>query len=284
MLPMRALICSIAVASVAPAVAAVAQSGAVVVDQRMIMETVAGKTDTVLSRTVTSKERYRVDYISSTAPAAPIFRPGLTELMMTRDSDMTIIFMDSARKIYAEMKPSSIMSSAGFAGVAMKFESTGDSATMDSIGPGPTIAGHKTLHFRMHSSSRMTTTMFGDTSVRATAVTTDFYVAPDLASDSQEPDSARAKSTSARLRSMTRAMPGAEAMAEQIAKVTKRLARCGTTLKTVTETTATTAAGARTQHMSLETLTYENKVVSNSLFSIPGGYKKVGLMDLVAPF
>lgn len=166
----------------------------------------------------------------------------------------------------------------------MKFESTGDSATMDSIGPGPTIAGHKTLHFRMHSSSRMTTTMFGDTSVRATAVTTDFYVAPDLASDSQESDSARAKSTSARLRSMTRAMPGAEAMAEQAAKVTKRLAKCGTTLKTVTETTATTAVGARTQHMSLETLNYENKVVSDSLFSIPAGFKKVGLMDLVSPF
>src|ERR1700730_2200113 len=158
--PIRALICSIAVTSIAAPAAA--QTKAIVVDQRMTMETVAGRTDTILSRTVTSKERYRVDYISSTAPAAPIFRPGLTQLMMTRDSDMTIIFMDSARKIYAQMKPSSIMSNAGFAGVAMKFESTGDSATMDSIGPGPTIAGHKTLHFRMRSSSRLTTTMFGD--------------------------------------------------------------------------------------------------------------------------
>jgi hypothetical protein len=282
MLTTRALICSIAVTSFAAA--ASAQTKAVVVDQRTIMEAVAGRTDTVLSRTVTSKERYRVDYINSTAAASPVFRSGMTQLMMTRDSDMTIIFMDSARKIYAEMKPSSIMSSAGFAGVAMKFESTGDSATMDSIGPGPTIAGHKTLHFRMHSSSRMTTTMFGDTSVRATAVTTDFYVAPDLASDSQEPDSARAKSTSARLRSMTRAIPGAEAMAEQTAKVTRRLAKCGTTLKMVAETTATTAAGAHTQHMSIETLNYENKVVSDSLFSVPAGYKKVGLMDLVSPF
>ena len=130
----------------------------------------------------------------------------------------------------------------------------------------------------------MTTTMFGDTSVRTTAVTTDFYVAPDLASDSQEPDSARAKSTSARLRSMTRTIPGAEAMAEQTAKVTKRLAKCGTTLKTVTETTATTAAGARTRHTSVETLKYEKRIVSDSLFSIPAGYKKVGLMDLVSPF
>jgi hypothetical protein len=281
MLTMRALICSIAVTSVAAAAAA--QTGAVVVDQRMIMETVAGKTDTILSRTVTSKERYRVDYISSTA-AAPVFRPGRTELMITGDSDMTIIFMDSARKIYAEMKQSSIMSSAGIAGVAMKFESTGDSATIDSIGPGPTIAGHKTLHFRTHSTSRMTMTMFGDTSVRATAVTTDLYVAPDLASVSTERDSVRTKSTSARLRSMTRTIPGAEAMAEQTAKVTKRLAKCGTTLKTVTETTATTAVGARTQHKSLETLSYEKRVVPDSLFSIPTGYKKVALMDIVSPF
>ncbi len=282
MLTMRALICSIAVTSVAAPAAA--QTKAVVVDQRMIMETVAGKTDTILSRTVTSKERYRVDYISSTAAAALVYRPGLTQLMMTGDSDMTVIFMDSARRIYAEMKPSLILSSVGFAGAAMKFESTGDSATMDSIGPGPTIAGHKTLHFRTHSTSRMTMTMFGDTSVRSTAVTTDLYVAPDLASDSPERDSVRAKSISARLRSMTRAMPGAEAMAEQTAKVTKRLAKCGTTLKTVTETTATTAAGARTQHMSLETLNYEKRVVSDSLFSIPAGYKKVALMDLVSPF
>jgi len=282
MLTMHSLLCSIAVTSVATTAAA--QTGAVVVDQRMIMETVAGKTDTILSRTVTSKERYRVDYISSTAAASPIFRPGLTELMMTRDSDVTIIFMDSARKIYAEMRPSSIMSSAGFAGMAMKFESTGDSATIDSIGPGLTIAGHKTLHFRTHSTSRMTMTMFGDTSVRATAVTTDLYVAPDLASESAEPDPLRAKSNSARLRSMTRMMPGAEAIAEQTAKVTKRLAKCGTTLKAVTETTATTAAGARTQHMSLETLNYEKKIVSDSLFSVPAGYKKVSVMDLMSPF
>ena len=73
-------------------------------------------------------------------------------------------------------------------------------------------------------------------------------------------------------------------MAEQTAKVTKRLAKRGTTLKMVTETTATTAAGTRTLHMSLETLNYENKVVSDSLFSVPAGYKKVGLMDLVSPF
>ena len=60
MLTMRALICSIAVTSVA---AAAAQTKAVVVDQRMTMETAAGKTDTIVSRTVTSKERSRVDYI-----------------------------------------------------------------------------------------------------------------------------------------------------------------------------------------------------------------------------
>jgi hypothetical protein len=63
MLTMRALICSIAVTSFAAAAAA--QTKAVVVDQRTIMEAVAGKTDTILSRTVTSKERVRVDYISS---------------------------------------------------------------------------------------------------------------------------------------------------------------------------------------------------------------------------
>lgn len=130
----------------------------------------------------------------------------------------------------------------------------------------------------------MTMTMFGDTSVRATAVTTDLYVAPDLPSDSAERDSVRTKSTSARLRSMTRTIPGAEVMVEQTAKVTRRLAKCGTTLKMVAETTATTAAGAHTQHMSIETLNYENKVVSDSLFSVPAGYKKVGLMDLVSPF
>lgn len=281
MLTMRALICSIAVTRFAAAAAA--QTKAVVVDQRTIMEAVAGKADTILSRTVTSKERVRVDYISSTAAASPVFRSGMTQLMMTGDSDMTVIFMDSARKIYAEMKPSSIMSSAGL-GAAMKFESTGDSATIDSIGPGPTIVGHKTLHFRTHSSSRMTMTMFGDTSVRATAVTTDLYVAPDLPSDSAERDSVRTKSTSAGLRSMTRTIPGAEVMVEQTAKVTRRLAKCGTTLKMVAETTATTAAGAHTQHMSIETLNYENKVVSDSLFSVPAGYKKVGLMDLVSPF
>ena len=61
MLTMRALICSIAVTSVAAA--ADAQTKAVVVDQRMTMETPAGKTDTIVSRTVTSKERSRVDYI-----------------------------------------------------------------------------------------------------------------------------------------------------------------------------------------------------------------------------
>ena len=50
------------------------------------------------------------------------------------------------------------------------------------------------------------------------------------------------------------------------------------------ESTGDSAAGAHTQHMSLETLSYEKRVVSDSLFSIPAGYKKVGLMDLISPF
>ncbi|MGH7603366.1 MAG: hypothetical protein ACRENK_05120 [Gemmatimonadaceae bacterium] len=281
MLTRHALLCSIAIASLTSA--AGAQSPGIVFDQQLVMQRPTGKTDTILTRSVESTERYRTEYVRSSA-AIPFMRTGMTQLVTAGDSDLTIVFVDSARKMYAEMKTSAMLSGMGAMGATMKFDSTGDSTRLDSIGPGPMVAGHATIHFQMHSGSRMSMAVFGDTSVRTMAITTDFYVAPDLMLDSSGRDSTRAKAAVDRLRAMTRGLPGVDALAAKASKAAKRLAKYGTPLKTVTETTITGPAGSVTRHSSMETLTYERKIVPDSLFVIPMGYKKVPLMDFVSQF
>lgn len=281
MLTRHALLCSIAIASITSVAAA--QSSGVVFDQQMVVQGPTGKTDTILTHSVESKERYRAEYVRSSA-AIPFMRAGITQLMTAGDSDLTVVFMDPARKIYAEMKTSAMLSGMGSMGAAMKFDSTGDSTRLDSIGPGPMVAGHPTIHFRTHSGSRMSMAMFGDTSVRTMAVTTDLYLAPDLIPDSSGRDSARVKSAMVRMRAITRGIPGVDALAAKASKVAQRLAKYGTPLKTVTETTITGATGSITRHSSTETLTYERRVVPDSLFVIPMAYRKVPLMDFISPF
>jgi hypothetical protein len=276
----RALLCSIAIASLA-AVAGAQSSGAVL-DQQMVTQSATGKTDTVLTHSVESNGRYRAEYVRSSLPI-PFMRAGITQLVIGSDSDFAIVFIDASRKIYAEMKTSAMLSGIGALGAAMKFDSTGDSATLDSIGPGPVLAGHQTIHFRTHSGSRMSMALFGDTSVRTMTVTTDLYLAPDLMPDSSGSDSARVKLAVARVRAMTRGIAGVDALAAKASKVTQQLAKYGTPLKAVSETTTRSATGSTTRHSSLETLRYERKVVPDSLFAIPTGYRKVPLMDFASP-
>jgi hypothetical protein len=275
------MLCSIGIASLTSV--ASAQSSGVVFDAQMVMQGATGKTDSILMHSVESNDRYRADYVRSTA-AIPFMRAGVTQLVTGSDSDLTIVFVDSTRKMYAEMKTSAILSGMGAMGATMKFDSTNDSTRLDSIGPGPTVAGHPTIHFRTHSGSRMSMAVFGDTSVRTMAVTTDLYVAPDLLSDIPGRDSARVKSAVSRMRAITRGIPGMDALAAKGSHVAQRLAKYGPPLKSVTETTITGPAGSITRHSSMETLTYERKVVPDSLFVIPTGYKKVPLMDFASQF
>jgi hypothetical protein len=281
MLTTHALLCSISVAGLTSI--AGAQSPGVVFDQRTVMQTATGKTDTILMRGMESKGRYRAEYVRSSA-AIPFMRAGITQLMTGSDSDLTVAFMDPARKMYSEMRPSTMFSGMAAMGATLKFDSTGDSTRLDSVGPGPIVAGHQTVHFQMHSGSRMSMTVFGDTSVRTMAVTTDLYIAPDLIPDSSERDSARMKTAVTRMRAITRGIPGMDALAAKGSTVALRLAKYGTPLKTVTETTITGPTGSVTRNSSFEVLTYERKVVPDSLFVIPTGYKKVPLMDFASQF
>jgi hypothetical protein len=257
------------------------QSEAVVTEVRMITELREGNPDTVLSRNITVGEKSRVDYLHSTASTSPLFRAGVSQLMVN-DSGITVIVLDSARKLYALMRPGAMLS--GMAGMSgMKFETTGDTATTDSLGAGPIIAGHPTVHFRMHTSSRMTMTMFGDTTVRSNTTTVDLYLAPDIPNKRSGADSAATRAATAAASSVMKAMPGLETATRSAGKAMKRLARYGTPLKSITEITSATPAGATTRRTSMEVLSYQTKPVPDSVFVIPSGYRKVSMLDLFAP-
>jgi hypothetical protein len=257
-----------------------AQSRATVIDARTISEGPDGKADTVLTHTVSSGQRTRVEQSGSLGPPMMKMKANL-EIMSDSGGKMRIIYVDTTEKLYAEMDLSGMMSTVmSMTSVSMKMDTTADGFTVDSIGPGPVINGHKTVHFRTHSSARMTFAMFGDTSSTQHLITTDLYLAPDVKSGDNDSSSWSADSATINMvKKMTPMMT--DQMVSQAQKAHARLAKYGTALKTVLEMTDVSAAGTKTRRQTIDVLRYEHTVVPDSMFAPPAGYKKVGLMDLM---
>ena len=256
--------------------AAQAQIPATVTDTRMIFERQDGKPDTTIGHTVSSRLGTRAEHSGRFPSTVTPSFPSNIEIMSFADSEMTMTFIDTTRKIYTVMQPSKLM---GFAMGAsgMKMESSDDVSTLDSLGAGPLINGHSTLHFRTHNSSKMTMMIMGDTSRMTQSVTADLYLAPDI-----NPGEYDAETVTASMHAVQGMMPtGMQSMISGAAKNQAVLAKHGMALKTVIEMTQTSAGGSKTQHQTIEIIGIQKTTVPASTFLPPTGYKKVGLMDFV---
>jgi hypothetical protein len=269
--------CAIALALVCSR--APAQQMGTVIEARMIMPGMRGEPDTIVSRELSLGMRSRTDFVSASGGGLPGMKLGMSMITNAADTDMVLIYLDNTRKLYAEMHPMSLISTmSDVASFKMRMDSTADSSSVDSIGPGPIIAGHKTIHFRTRSTSKTVLAMMGDSSVRTEVKVNDVFLAPDLRS----PETTA--STERKTEAVKKMMPaGMDAIMNDAEKTQRRLQPYGPQLKSETEVTSSSAVGTTVHRSSTEALSYRKETIPASVFTVPPAYKKVGVMDLLMP-
>ncbi len=102
-----------------------------------------------------------------------------TVTMIVTDSGKTITYIDSKKSQYLRVRPAEMISQAQQMG-GMKMDFTGTSAKVDSLGAGPAILGHPTLHYRVVTGMTMTISAMGQEQTVKIASTTDTYYATDI--------------------------------------------------------------------------------------------------------
>lgn len=262
-----------------------AQTTAVVSDARIITET-DGHTDTAVVHTIRAGKRYRMEIQGRAPNTIDPFMGGSGNviLMTVSDSAMTMDFLNAATKTYIEFDPLSIIRATRemmkAMGAEMKFERVGDTVTVDSLGGGGLVMGYPTLHFRVFTAFHSKITIMGETSPMNMRQTMDIYVSPQLKKEwGGEEISAffAGDPNSGMLAGVSDAMPMGTGMDSAFAKVAvmqKRIGAVGGTLKTAVESSSATMVMATKQRQTTEVLKIEKMIVPDSIFSIPGDYKK----------
>lgn len=247
-----------------------AQSMAEVADQIMVMQ-MGAETDTMEMHTTSANGRERVDTHARGGMLAQMLGSNFSQIV-SADTVMGVIILNHDKKTYSTFNPMAMMDSSGSllggAGGNMKIEPIEDSVSVDSIGPGPVIAGHATLHYRTHTVMHMTMAFMGQSQTMRNEITSELFVAPDIPSES---DSSRIH----RVRSLLGPSAAMAAAGKKLVSANAEISKKGTTLRMTTENATHVGAMTISQRMSVETLRYKKMVVPDSVFAIPAGYTKV---------
>jgi len=251
-----------------------AAAQATVTETRVITQRNGGEPDTVLMRTITAGNRTRIDVTGPGAQRAPWQTVGRTQIMIATDSTTTTTIIDSARKTYWTTDIRATMRAVQKAtGMNIKPGVNRDILTIDSLGDGGPVAGYPTLHFRRHATMRMTMNVLGQPTTWADSMVIDYFVAPGLRPDSAEHAAIR---KSEQLPGAAAGMlpGGASEVAAAGADAMLRMHKIGRIVETVTQSTATTDGGKMTNLRVEQFVSQRTIPASDSLFSIPEGYKK----------
>lgn len=265
-----------------PALAA-AQSEGTVIEKRVTTETNRGKPVTYLTRTTSSRGRSRMD-VSADGPLPEPWRStGTTIITVRGDSGRTSTSVDSARKTYWTTNIRSILRGALNANV-MKRVPSATHFSVDSLGDGGVVAGFRTVHFRSHLTTSMTSSLLGDATTYVDTSTTDYYVAPGLRFDtlgatassamkSPRPDTSRSQHTGPdTLLKQFIGMQSEDTMKARA--MIARMNKLGASVKTVAESRVTVEDGVKVTRTTTELVSHERMIVPDSLFVVPAGYVK----------
>jgi len=104
--------------------------------------------------------------------------------MLLTDSGATITFVNVEQKQYISIKPNAMMEGVKkmleAMGGKVDVDTAGTKLELDSLGAGPVITGHPTLHYRLTTSLRMTMAMMGDSHLMEQKSVVEIYSATDL--------------------------------------------------------------------------------------------------------
>ena len=200
------------------------------------------------------------------------FSPGPHAVLLVRDGGSETVFINPDSKEYLAVKPFEMI--AGFKkmlegmGGSMTFDSSATRISVDSVGPGPTIDGHRTMHYALKTAVKSTLTMMGQTVAGENASVTDIYTAPDMA-DFRDATNGMMGQFVAAVRSMGIGGAMFDKMKENQSKIH------GFPLRMVKHATVTQRGQTRVSTETIESRNAKRVNAPDSLFAIPAGYKPI---------
>lgn len=193
--------------------------------------------------------------------------------------EATLLMLDSGKMIYLRPKtkqyiainPAESMDRMqkmmASMGASMTFDMTSE-PKVESLGPGPVILGHRTVHYRVTSGLRMTMSGMGQSQVMETTSIIDQYVAPDLRNVAGPFIGAAWSGASGMFGS------GNKSYFDKLRAATSRLSS-GAKLRTET-TISVSGIGQGAATRSLGEVTGMKKVIATpDMFAVPADYTKL---------
>jgi hypothetical protein len=242
-------------------------------DQTMVtVSTASGRTDTATTvmHTTSARGDTRIELESGSFPRLGPFSAGPHAVMIMREGEQEISFVNTNEKQYASIKPAAMMEAMQKMlermGGSMTMDSAGTRVTLDSLGPAPAIDGHPTLAYRVTTVIRMTISMMGESRVVDNRSTQEIQVATDLG------EFAYVGSMN-RFAELTQALGFPKAAFENLAATRRRMH--GVPLRAVAHITSSANGITRTIVQTIETRNVKRIAVPDSLFAIPVDYKPV---------
>lgn len=272
----RALYC--ALFSLATGATTVAQAPArnLAIDFRTtVMVEGAPDTGVIIGRAVGSGDKVRMDITmkGSRAQVTPLSNEGAMTMILS-DSGKTVTYLDAKNSRYIRMKPAEMFAQSQQMGVKMDLTDT--RATVDSLGPGPSILGHPTTHYRVGTAMTMNIDAMGQQQTVTIASTSDYYYAADIKAALNPFTSLSGSDMAAALSSTSKEF------ADKLKVAQARLPR-GTPLRATSKATMTT--GGQTRVTNTDALVTAIKWVDADprAFEIPSTYTPMTLPGLTGP-
>jgi len=205
-------------------------------------------------------------------PAMGRFSPGSHAVVLMRDGGTEAVFINPDAKEYLAIRPLEMVD--GFKkmlegmGGSMTFDTSASRFTVDSVGAGPMIDGHQTVHYVMNTASKNTISMMGQTIVTEGASVMDVYAAPDMVDFRDATDGIMSQFADA-----VRSMGMGGAMFDRMKESQRKVH--GFPLRMVQKGTMTQRGQTRTHTETIESRNAKRVSVPDSLFAIPAGYKSI---------
>ena len=215
----------------------------------------------------------RIETVNNTLyPRMGPFSPGQHAVLLIRDGGSEMSFLNPDSKEYLSVRPLEMI--AGFKkmlegmGGSMTFDTTASRISFDSIGPGPTIDGHPTVHYTLRTAVKATVLMMGQTMTNEDVSVTEIYAAPDM-TDFRDATNGLMN----QFVEVARSMGMSDSMFEKM-KADQRKVR-GFPLLMVKQSNRTQRGETRTSSETIESRNARRVPAPDSLFAIPAGYKPV---------
>jgi hypothetical protein len=133
----------------------------------------------IVGHAVGAADKLRLDITTKGASAQVSPLADSVVSMIVTDSGKTITYLNSKKSQFLRVRPAEMVAQAQQMG-GMKMDFSETQAKVDSLGAGPAVLGHPTLHYRVSTGMTMTISAMGQQQTVKIASTNDAYYATDI--------------------------------------------------------------------------------------------------------